>query len=100
MIEIKSESPGTDDRTEKGEKDGTNPAENGKEDDRDDLNNNERSESVHVKTEQEEREREEGGNGEERVGSGMNPMETATLLLLSRIALFNKVRAYYLRYPN
>ena len=79
MIEIKSETPTTHGEEEEGVK-----LEEGE---ADDLNNNERPASV----KKEEEEEEEEGKSE-----GMGPMETATLILLSRIALFNKVRTIFL----
>jgi hypothetical protein len=54
------------------------------------MNNND----LRVKEEDEDMEEEEEMEEEERRrlgGFGMTPMETATLLLLSRIAMFNKV---------
>ena len=82
MIEIKSETP-----TTHGEKEEEAVKLEDQKVEADDLNNNERPASV----KKEEEEEEEEGKSE-----GMGPMETATLILLSRIALFNKVRTIFL----
>ena len=72
-----------------------------KEKEEDSLNNNNSEEkdelvlklkSENLEEEEEEEEEEEGMKGFQLKGmQGMSPVETATLLLLSRIALFNKV---------
>ena len=99
MIEIKSESSEMEEGHEeqvivKDAEQEEIPKEEAKEEG-DDLNNNEKVETVEVKKEDqeeiEEEEEEEGRDEEEGRVGGMSPMETATLLLLSRIAMFNKV---------
>ena len=89
MIEIKSE---TFEIEEKEDAEETNREDNGKEEEeeKEEMNNNDIGENIEVKEEDERdgvEDDDDGGEG----GGGMSPMETATLLLLSRIAMFNKV---------
>ena len=73
------------------------PSSREKVEEEEELNNNNILPNLQVKVEEEDDEAEEKEDMEEeeeerrRMGYGMTPMETATLLLLSRIAMFNKV---------